>query len=408
MRDTLRYIKNLLPSLELSCIPSGTILGDWIIPDEWTIRDAWIKGPYQLEIINFKACNLHVIGYSDSINKVLSLDELKEHIYSLPDLPSAIPYVTNYYGPGWGFCMSHDQLLSLQPGDYHCFIDSDIKPGKLDYADLIVRGMTDKEILVSTYICHPSMANNELSGPAVAVALALWLQMQDNLRYTYRFVFGPETIGAVSYINMNLDSLKRNVIAGFNLTCIGDDRAYSYLPTKQGNTLADRAALKALKDIAGFFERYTWLDRGSDERQYCSPGVDLPVVSIMRSKYGAYPEYHTSLDNTEFVTPTGLLGGFKAVQRAIFILETNVIPIATIFGEPFLTKYGLIDTLSFDSKLGSPSRLILDVFSYSDGYHDVLEISALVKRDYVIVLNVVNSLHSVGLVSLSDAPKNCS
>jgi aminopeptidase-like protein len=228
--------------------------------------------------------------------------------------------------------LSDNDRKSLKPGKYHAVIDSDLKQGVLDYGEYVIPGRSKKEIFISTYICHPSMANNELSGPVVATALAKWLNSFENLWYSYRFVFIPETIGSIAYLAKNLDYLKDHVIAGFNLTCLGDDRCFSYVPSRSGNTLSDNVALHVLKNMDTNFKRYSWLDRGSDERQYCAPGIDLPVVSMMRSKYGAYPEYHTSLDDLNFVTPSGLEGGYRIHQDAIEILEKNAIVKYTVLG----------------------------------------------------------------------------
>ena len=398
VRTTLGYLKSILGCLEINSLPTGFKVYDWTIPNEWNITEAWIKGPDGSKVIDFKDCNLHVVGYSQPANETLLLEELKEKLYSIPDQPNAIPYVCNYYGKDWGFCITHDRLVNLQPGNYHCYINSEQKPGYLNYADLIIKGNSDKEVLISTYICHPSMANNELSGPTVATALALWLQSQGKLNHTYRFVFVPETIGSIAYIKLNIDHLKEKVFAGFNLTCIGDDRAYSFLPTRKGDTISDRVAVKALKDLVGSFDHYTWFDRGSDERQYCAPGVDLPIASIMRSKYGTYPEYHTSLDDLEFVTPSGLFGGFKAVQYAIFILETNFYPISNVTCEPFLTKYNLIDTISFRTDLKSFSRLLLDINSIADGCNDLLQISESLGVKYLNIVEAVNILIDAGIL----------
>lgn len=398
VRQTLDYISSKIDHLNIKSISSGTNVYDWVVPNEWNIAEAWVKAPDGSKIIDFEKCNLHVVSYSRPVNEFLSLEQLKKRLHSIPDQPTAIPYVTNYYGNDWGFCIASKKLADLEPGDYHCYIKSQLKPGTLDFADLVLKGDSDQEVFISTYICHPSMANNELSGPAVALALALWLKNQVNLRYTYRFVFIPETIGSIAYINLNLDHLKQKVFSGFNLTCIGDDRTYSFLPSRQGDTISDRVAMKSLQDIAVTYDSYSWLDRGSDERQYCAPGVDLPIASIMRSKYGTYPEYHTSLDDLEFVTPSGLLGGFKAVQYAIFILETNFFPISNVTCEPFLTKYNLIDTISFRTDLQSFSRLLLDITSIADGSTDLLQISDMLGVKYVSVLEAVNILIEAGIL----------
>ena len=255
-------------------------------------------------------------------------------------------------------------------------------------------GEEDREIFVSTYVCHPSLANNELSGPVVATALARALMEQEGRRYTYRFVFIPETIGSVVYISRNLEALKSKVIAGFNVTCVGDDRAYSYLPSRTGDTLADVAAKHALKHVAGDFAEYSWLDRGSDERQYCAPGVDLPVCSIMRSKYAEYPEYHTSLDDLSLITPAGLGGAYRVLRAAIDAIEFNVTPRVTVLCEPQLGKRGLYPNLSTKDTHAQVAAM-MDLISYSDGKRTLLEIAELIGQP-------VWKLHDI-LIKLSDA-----
>jgi aminopeptidase-like protein len=270
-------------------------------------------------------------------------------------------------------------LASLTPGRYRVKIDSTLAAGSLTYGELLIPGERAEEIFLSTYVCHPSMANNELSGPVVTTEIARWLETLPGRRFSYRIVFIPETIGSLVYLSRNLAEMKRRIVAGFNVTCVGDDRAYSYLPSRQTNTLADRAALHALRHQAGEhgFVRYSFLDRGSDERQYCSPGVDLPVASIMRSKYGTYPEYHTSLDDLSVVSPSGLSGGIAAIAKAILAIEVNGRYRATVLGEPQLGRRGLYPTLGTRAG-GSAVRRMMDVLAYSDGEHDLLAIADLV------------------------------
>ncbi len=372
VRDTLRIIQQHIP-ITIHEVPSGTEVFDWVVPREWNVNDAYIMDETGNKIIDFKKNNLHLVGYSVPINETLSLKELQEHLYSLPEQPEAIPYVTSYYKERWGFCIAQKQRDKLKDGNYSVVIDSELKEGSLTYGELIIPGTSDKEIFLSTYVCHPSMANNELSGPVLATFLAKWI-MSEPRRYTYRVIFIPETIGSIMYLSKNLDHLKEKVITGFNITCVGDNGPYSYLPTRNENTYADKIALNTLSFSHPDFVKYSYLDRGSDERQYNAPGVDLPVCTIMRSKYGTYPEYHTSLDNLEFVSAEGLMGTLDVYKKCLKTVEENKKYKIKCLGEPQLGKRGLYPTIGTKSS-SLAVKDIMNFISYADGDHDLIDIS---------------------------------
>lgn len=374
VRETLSILTEQLPGLVIHAVPSGTKAFDWTVPDEWTIRDAYIANEDGHKIIDFKGNNLHVVGYSEPVDQILELEDLDAHLHSLPAQPNAIPYVTSYYTKRWGFCLTEKARSNLGPGKYRVVIDADLKPGVMNYAELILPGETKDEVLLSTYMCHPSMANNELSGPVVTTALVQWLMSLPKRKYTYRIVFVPETLGPIVYLSRNLQAMKQNTVAGFVVTCVGDERAYSFLPSRDGDTLADRAARHVLNYLVKDYQSYSWLDRQSDERQYCAPGVDLPVATIMRTKYGEYPEYHTSLDDLNLITPAGLGGGFSALKKAIEVIENDIVLETTVLCEPQLGPRGLYPTLS-TKESGKTVVTLMNLISYCDGKHSLLQIA---------------------------------
>lgn len=391
VRETLRYFKELIPQLEIHYIPSGTKVFDWTVPQEWHVREAYVEDESGKRIIDFKNHNLHLVGYSVSVDKTVDLEELQKHLYSLPDQPDAIPYITSYYSKRWGFCITETQRKELKKGKYRIYIDADFFDGVLNYGEVLIPGKVQEEVFISTYVCHPSMANNELSGPVVATALACWLNSLKDRHYSYRLVFIPETIGSIAYTSFNLERMQKHIIAGFNLTCIGDERSYSYLPSRLGNTLSDRIVQHVLSNIDADYKTYSWLERGSDERQYCAPGIDLPIASIMRTKYGQYAEYHTSLDDLKLVTPIGLAGGFNAAKQALEILEANVKPKIMVLGEPQLGKRGLYPTLS-TKESGALVRTMMNMISYCDGEHDLLSIAELIHAPFNELIPILGQL----------------
>jgi len=398
-RVTLSIIKKIIPEMNIFEVPSNTKVFDWEIPNEWQVNDAYIITPSGKKICNFKHNNLHLLGYSIPIKKKIMLNELQQHLYSLPEQPTAIPYVTSYYEKRWGFCLSEQERKSLESGCYEVFIDSRLFKGSLTYGEFLVKGDTDKEIFLSTYICHPSMANNEISGMTVSTFLARWIASKSKNRFSYRFIFVPETIGSIAYLSKNKNELKSKVYAGFNVSCVGDDRNYSFLPSRSGSTISDKIAKHVLRSITQDYVSYTWLDRGSDERQYCAPGIDLPIASILRTKYGQYPEYHTSLDNLEnVVTPKGLEGGYWALRRALELIEKNRIYKIKVLCEPQLSKRGLRPTLS-TKKITDDTRVMSNFISLCDGKHSLLDIAEKINIPAWDLYELVEKLISHDLIS---------
>lgn len=391
-RQTLKILKDICGNLKIKEIPSGRKVFDWTIPDEWNAKDAWIRCPNGKKIAIYKKNNLHLVSYSKKMNVKMSLDQLEKHLHYIKEQPNAIPYVTSYYNKNWGFCISYNEKKKLKKGTYEVFIDSTFSKGSLTYGEILIPGIEKKEIFLSTYICHPSMANNELSGPTVTIFLAKWL-MEQKRRYSYRIIFIPETIGSISYLQKNIKILKKRVIAGFNITCVGDNRSYSYIPSRDGNTLADKIGLHVIKNIDKNFFKYRWLHRGGDERQYCSPGIDLPLATIIRTKYGTYKEYHTSLDDLKnVVTPEGLDGGYNLLKKAIEALENNYHYKNTFLCEPQMSKRGLYPNIGKKKHVSQDIRNMMNALSYCDGSNSLIDISEKLRLPYWKVLPLMEIL----------------
>ena len=400
VRETLKIIQGYIPLKTLE-VPTGTKVFDWTVPKEWNIKDAYVMSNAGNKIIDFRKNNLHVVGYSAPINKKMFLPELQKHLYSLPNQPEAIPYVTSYYKEGWGFCIADKDRKRLKEGEYKVFIDSELKDGVLTYGELFIPGKSKKEVFLSTYVCHPSMANNELSGPVVTTFLSKWILSKPR-KYAYRIIFIPETIGSIVYLSKNLKIMKNNVFAGFNISCVGDDKAYSYLATRNGNTYTDKVALNILSFKHPDFIRYSFLDRGSDERQYNSPGVDLPVCSVMRSKYGAYPQYHTSLDNLDFVSPQGLYGAYEALKDCLQLIEENRKYKISCLGEPQLGKRGLRPLIGTKHSYTKEAETMSNFIAYADGKNDLIDISNKIKVPVWQLYPVIEKLMKADLLTAVD------
>ncbi len=397
VRQTFDILREYMPDMKLYEVPTGTKVFDWTIPNEWKIRDAYIEDEKGNRIVDMKVNNLHVVGYSTPVDEWMPLSELKEHIFTLKDQPDLIPYCTSYYKERWGFCMSENQLSSLPDGKYHAYIDSELFPGSLTYGELLIPGKSKEEIFFSSYICHPSMANNECSGPVVMSKLAEYIKAMPERRYSYRLVLLPETIGAITYISRNLEEMKKNIIAGFNITCVGDDRAYSIVHSRYANTLADRVLMNVLKDQDPNFKEYSYLERGSDERQYQAPGVDIPLVCFCRSKYHVYPEYHTSGDNLDIVSPDGLAGSLEVLLKCIDALENNRKYKINCLCEPQLGRRGLMPTMS--NKESYKDTLILkDISAYADGTNDIFELSDHIGHPVPQMLPTLKRMIEAGLI----------
>ncbi len=401
VRETLSLLDDYIfegsgRHLEIHEVPSGTQAFDWTVPKEWRIRAAYIENEQGSRIVDMQENNLHVMGYSTPVDEWVSLDELKKHIYTQPDQPDVIPYVTSYYRERFGFCMSAKQLASLPDGKYHMYIDSELFDGSLTYAECIVPGETDRELMITSYICHPSMANNECSGPALLAELIRYVSSLEKRKYTYRFVLNPETIGAIVYLSRNYRHLKETLDAGIVLSCVGDDRDYSIIHSRRGNTLAD----KSLENILRFRPRctpYSFLKRGSDERQYNAPGIDLPVVGFCRSKYGEYPEYHTSADNMGLVSPEGFQGSCEVMTRWIDAMEHNGNYRISVLCEPQLGKRGLYPTVSQKGSYDAVSAMV-NFIAYADGTNDLFDISEIIGVPAGELIGIVEKLKENGLL----------
>ena len=398
VRKTLQRLKVECPALQIYEIPSGTKVFDWEVPLEWNISEAYIEDEQGNRIIDFLNNNLHVVGYSYPIDKWVSREELEQYLFTEKKQPDVIPYVTSYYKERSGFCISENQKNSLVDGQYHMYIDSKFTKGSMTWGEIIIPGETKEEICFSTNICHPAMANNEASGPCVLIFLANWLKIIRR-RYTYRLLFLPETIGSIAYISQHLEDMKKNIKAGFVITCVGDNYNYSYVESRKRNTLADRVMSNVLKFFAPNYKSYSFLYRGSDERQYCSPGVDLPFCVFSRSKFHEYEEYHTSADDLSFVSPEGLENSLLVLQKVVQALEYNYNYQVKVCCEPQLGKRGLYPTVSHKDTY-SDVKAIQNFLAYADGENDLLAISENINVSVEKLIVIIDKLLKERLIQV--------
>ena len=373
VRSTLRILSEVAP-LEVREVPSGTQVLDWNVPREWNVREAWIEGPAGDRIVDLRSSSLHLVSYSVPIRARMPLSKLRPHLHSLPDRPDWIPYRTSYYEEGWGFCLPHRQLLALPEGDYEVCIDSTLAPGHLTYGELLLPGETEEEILVSAHVCHPSLADDNLSGIAVAAFLARHLASRPRARLSVRFLFAPGTVGAITWLARNREGVRR-IRHGLTLTCLGDRHPFTYKRTVSGNADIDRAVALVLARSGLAHQLIDFFPYGYDERQFNSPGFRLPVGSLMRGRHGEFPEYHSSADDLSFVTPERLAESFCVLASVIQVLDgnrryENLAP----FGEPQLGRRGLYRPLG-GTGIPDLQLAMLWVLNLSDGEHSLLDVA---------------------------------
>ncbi len=398
IRRTLAQIGKVIPIRTID-VPTGTPVFDWTVPKEWNIRDAYIKDMAGKRIVDFKQSNLHVLNYSTPIHATMPLSELKPHLFTIPEKPEWIPYRTSYYQENWGFCLSHREMLALNDGDYEVYIDSSLEDGHLTYGECYLPGRSTEEVLISCHVCHPSLANDNLSGLAVATFLAKHLSGR-NLRYSYRFLFIPGTIGAITWLARNREMVG-NIRHGLVLTCIGDAGGFHYKKSRRGNAEIDRAVVQVLRDHGGSYQVLEFSPYGYDERQYCSPGFNLPVGCLMRSVWGTFPEYHTSADNMDFIRPLCLAESLRVCAAVVDVLENNTRYCnKSPYGEPQLGKRGLYRstggvTVGFEISAG------LWVLNLSDGEHSLLDIAERSGLQFSVISDAAELLCREGLLSVA-------
>ena len=384
IKKTLNYFEKINPDFKRIKFKSRSQVFDWKIPDEWHIDDAYIQHESGIKFAEFKKNNLHLVNYSMSVDKILTLNQLKKKIYTNKNLKNAIPYVTSYYKKSWGFCMKYSEYTKLPKGNYKVYVSSKFKKGNLDLSHALIKGETKKEIFFSSYVCHPSMANNELSGPVVLNALLSYIKKNfKKTKFSYRFVLLPETIGSIAYLSKYKKMLQNNVFAGYVLSCLGDDGNFSIVNGPNETCKSSRFLKKILEKYD--FKNYNFLERGSDERQYCSPNINLPVTLFCRSKFDRYKEYHSSLDNLNLISQKNLQGSLDILIKLIHFFENSTFPKNKAICEPRLSKRGLYPTISkFDSKNVLPKKLQLrtNFLAYANGEMTSLEIANKINQKF--------------------------
>jgi len=396
VRGTLARLSRHIP-LVIHEVPSGTRVFDWTVPDEWNVRAAWIADATGRRVVDMRRSNLHLVHYSVPVRARLSLAELRPHLHSLPEAPELVPYRTSYYTPSWGFCVAHEQLAALADGEYEVCIDASLAPGSLTYGECFLPGETDDEVLVSTHICHPSMANDNCSGIALAAALAEALATRTSRRYGYRFVFVPGTIGSITWLARNEAGVDR-IRHGLVLAGLGDASAFTYKKSRRGNAEIDRLVPRVLSDLGAPHAVRDFVPYGYDERQYCSPAFDLPVGCLMRTPHGGYREYHTSADDLAFVRPERLHESLRLVLAIVDALEANRRYVSqNPKCEPQLGRRGLYATLGGIDRRADELALLW-ALSLADGRHTVLDIADRSGMSFDAIDRAAHALSEHGLL----------
>ena len=403
VRKSLEVLKELIP-IELIEVPSGSKVGDWIVPAEWNCREAWIETPDGRRICDYSQNNLHLLGYSVAVDLKVGFEELEKHLHSIPAMPEAVPYATSYYEPAWGFCISHGELQSLpRDGSYRVYIDcTHDEDGSMTLGEAYLKGESDQEFILSTYVCHPSMANNELSGPLLTSLLYDRLKQWDERMLNYRFLFGPETIGAIAHLHHNKIKWDDALVGGLVVSCVGLDSKYVYKQSKNPDSALDRIAANILQHKVGDnFEVIPFFPKGSDERQYCSPGFNYMVGSLTRGMYYRYPEYHSSLDNKSLISFDAMVQTADIYESILKGIELDQFYINNEpYGEPQLGRRGLYPSLSKRDQREKVMDEMMWLLSYSDGQTPLIEIA---EKSGICILDFEKSIATLIGAGLLDA-----